>query len=131
MAIEYIIEYKIEYIGRYKRIFNYRSCNVTITGPANHRLRVIFLATTMSSSLYHFIVTTILSFLYYLGYKSALTIFEAKVLCISCEPNKWFTLIAGSQKLLADQRFSKPGSGGAREVSSHSTKESHWRRNHE
>ena len=76
-----------------------------ITGPADHGLHVIqscfnliFLATTMSSFSYRFIVATTSSPLYRLDHKSALALFGAEVLCIACEPNKQFALIAGSQE---------------------------------
>ena len=72
------------------------NCNVMITGPTDHGLQVIFLATAMSSSLYHLIVTTTLSPLYQLGRKSALAFSGAEILRVICEPNKQFALILGS-----------------------------------
>ena len=47
-----------------------------------------------------------LSLLYWLGYKSVLALSGAEVLRVACEPNKQFALIAGSQRLLRDQRLS-------------------------
>ena len=111
--------------------YNYDRYNVTITRPADHGLHIIFLATAMSSFLYRLIVATISSLSYRLGYKLALVLFGAKVLRVAYEPNKQFVLIAGSQKLFADQRLSDPSGGGARGISSCSTKKSHWRRSHE
>ena len=75
------------------------NCNVMITGPADHGLH----ATTMSSSLYRLIITTILSPSYQLNYKSALALSRTQVLCVAYMSNKKFALIVGSQKLLTDQ----------------------------
>ena len=106
-------------------------CNVIITGLADHGLHVIFFATAMSSFSYRLIITTTSSLSYRLGYKSVLAFSGAEVLRVACEPNKQFALIAGSQKLLTNQRLFEPGGGGVREVPSRSTKENHQRRSHE
>ena len=74
------------------------NCNVMITGLADHGLYVMFLTTAMSSSLYCLIVATTSSLLYQLGNQSTLAFFEAKVLCVACEPNKQFTFIIGLQR---------------------------------
>ena len=99
--------------------------NVTITGHTDHGLHVIFLNTAISSSSYCLIVATTPFLSYRLSYKLALALFGAEVLRVACEPKKQLVLIAGSQRLLIDQRLSKPGGGGARGVSSYFTKESY------
>ena len=75
-----------------------------ITGPADHGLHIIFLATAISSSSYHLIVATISSPSYRLGHKSALALSGTEVLRDAYEP-KQFALIVGSRRLLADQRL--------------------------
>ena len=76
-------------------LINIQKCNVMITGPADHGLRVIFFATAMSSSSYRLIVGTTSSPSYRLGYQSALALSRAEVLRIACEPSKQFALILG------------------------------------
>ena len=73
--------------------------------PAYTRLvNLIFLATTMSSSL-HRLIVAINSFpSYRLGHQSVLALSGAEVLRVACEP-KQFAPIIGSRRLLADQRL--------------------------
>ena len=75
-----------------------------IMGPADYALHDISLATTMNSTLYCLIIATILSLLYPLGHKSALSLSRTEVLCIAFELMQ-FALIVSLQRLLADQRF--------------------------
>ena len=64
------------------------NCNVMITGPADHDLQLIFLATAMNSSLYRLNIATTSFPSYQLAYKSVLAFSEVEVLCVVCEPNK-------------------------------------------
>ena len=70
------------------------NCNVMILRPTDYglhmiqsRLNLIFTASAMSSSLYHFIVITTSSPLYRLGHKSALALSGTEVLHVAYKPN--------------------------------------------
>ena len=107
------------------------NCNVMITGPVDHGLHVIlsrelnprpthdwfifsfFTASAMNSSSHRRIVATTSSPLYRLGHQSALALSRAEVLRVT--------------KYLQTNAFPL-GSGGAKGISSRSTKESHWKK---
>ena len=80
------------------------NCNVMITGPVDHELYVIFLATAMIFSLYRLIIATTSSLLYRLGSTSALALSRTEFLRVACE-SKQFALMSAHKDYLLTNAF--------------------------
>ena len=107
------------------------NCNIMITGPVDHGLHVI-LSRDFTSFNLHVTYQLHISNLHHLRYKLFFTLshrcynlISLILTWLSISTSFFWSKNLTCHRLLADQRLSKYGSSGAKEVSSRFTKKSH------